>query len=112
MKVEGKHIKKVTLLRTLKGTERLTWLAGTVFNAEDGFPQDIRDEIGLNRIGVLNIEYEEPQSDSSVAPSPQIDEAVEIKVDGVDYKEMVEEDIPEDPPDKPKTEPKKRKKAL
>ena len=130
MKVERKHIKKVTLLKTLKGSDHLTWLPGTVFRPEDGFPADIRDEIGLNRIGVLDIEYDEPQSDSPETPSPKQDVVEEdettVEVEDVEPLAVIEgpkigesepiseshENDPKDSPDEPKTEPRKLTKRV
>ncbi|RLI36473.1 hypothetical protein DRO66_05560 [Candidatus Bathyarchaeota archaeon] len=73
MKLE--RIKKVRLLTSLKGTDikgkSILWLKGTVFDKEvKPFPPSIHAEVGLMRIGVLEVVeyYPEPQSKPEAPP--------------------------------------------
>jgi len=107
MKLE--RIKKVRLLTSLKGTDikgkSILWLKGTVFDKEvKPFPPSIHAEVGLMRIGVLEVVeyYPEPQSEPEASPE-EIPEVVEEIPEVLQGKPYVEE--------KPKAKPKAKSKT-
>lgn len=104
--MDFERIKSVKLLKTLKGTDddgkQLVWLAGTVWKKKP-YPRSIMQELGLNRPGMLEVEYmaEEPV-DKQPAPQPET-ETVEETLD------VTPDDTPKEVPKKPKPKAKAAK---
>lgn len=85
--MDFERIKRVKLLKTLKGTDddgkQLVWLAGTEWKKKP-YPRSIMQELGLNRPGMLEIEYEPespPEKPVEVEEAKVVEETLDVTPD-------------------------------